>query len=221
MGGMEESKYGRYIVTKLKANISDGPWKIFSNQALKQASKDESGRILYLDSEVVQGAFYVETDWTFPFDKPQTIVQAHTHDYDEIFGMFGTNFIDPYDLCGEVEFWLDDEKHILTNSCIIFIPKGLQHGPLTYLKVDRPIFNFTSGPSKMYTVQDAYHLTAREMEIVRYVNNGLTNKEIAAALNISKLTVQTHLSNMFRKTLAKNRTALASLVESEVRPPRN
>jgi DNA-binding CsgD family transcriptional regulator len=217
MGGMEESEYGRYIITKLKANISDGPWKIVT----EKAGKEVSGRVLYLDSEVVKGAFYVETDWTLPSDRPRTIVEAHRHDYDEVFGMFGTNFHDPYDLCGKVEFWLGGEKHILTNSCIIFIPRGLQHGPLTYLKVDRPIFNFTSGPSRIYTVRDAFHLTAREMEIIRCVNEGLTNTEIAAILNISKLTVQTHLSNMFRKTLAKNRTALASLVESEVRLPRN
>jgi len=42
-------------------------------------------------------------------------------------------------------------------------------------------------------------LTAREQEVVRLVADGKTNKEIAALLNISVRTVETHRSNIMEK----------------------
>ena len=51
-------------------------------------------------------------------------------------------------------------------------------------------------------------LSAREMEIIGLVANGLTNQEIAEKLTISKRTVDNHVSNMFTKTGSKNRVAL-------------
>jgi len=51
-------------------------------------------------------------------------------------------------------------------------------------------------------------LSAREVEIVELVAEGLTNQEIAERLTISKRTVDNHVSNVFTKTGAKNRVAL-------------
>ena len=51
-------------------------------------------------------------------------------------------------------------------------------------------------------------LSERELEIIELVAQGLTNQEIAAALTISKRTVDNHVSNIFTKTGAKNRVAL-------------
>ncbi len=51
-------------------------------------------------------------------------------------------------------------------------------------------------------------LSERELEIISLVAEGLTNQEIAAALTISKRTVDNHVSNIFTKTGAKNRVAL-------------
>ena len=51
-------------------------------------------------------------------------------------------------------------------------------------------------------------LSAREMEIIDLVADGLTNQEIAQRLTISKRTVDNHVSNMFTKTGSKNRVAL-------------
>ena len=54
----------------------------------------------------------------------------------------------------------------------------------------------------------AIALSAREMEIIDLVADGLTNQEIAQRLTISKRTVDNHVSNMFTKTGSKNRVAL-------------
>jgi DNA-binding NarL/FixJ family response regulator len=51
-------------------------------------------------------------------------------------------------------------------------------------------------------------LTAREHEIVRGVQQGLTNKEIATRLGISDKTVKTHLSAIFRKLQVRRRVHL-------------
>ena len=109
---------------------------------------DRSTRVAYLDDEVLKGAFYVEANWLI--QASDTGTEAHDHDFDEVIGFFGSNPEDPYDLCGEVEFWLGDEKHHLTKSCVIFVPKGLKHCPMIFKRVDRPILNFATGPGKMY-----------------------------------------------------------------------
>jgi hypothetical protein len=53
-------------------------------------------------------------------------------------------------LGGEIELWLDGERHILKNSFIAFVPKGMIHCPLKIKRVDRPIFHFTTGPGGSY-----------------------------------------------------------------------
>ena len=67
---------------------------------------------------------------------------AHTHEYNEILGWLGTDWNNPRDLGGEIEFWLEDEKYILKHSCIIFVPKGMKHCPLKDLRIDRPFIHF-------------------------------------------------------------------------------
>jgi hypothetical protein len=77
-------------------------------------------------------------------DKP------HVHDTDEIIGFFGNDASRPYDLGGEIEIWLEDEKHIIARSALIFVPAGMKHCPLILKRVDRPIFHFTTVPGGRY-----------------------------------------------------------------------
>ena len=57
-------------------------------------------------------------------------------------------------------------------------------------------------------------LTHRERQIVRLVCDGLSNKEIARQLNVSRGTVKVHLHNIFQKLEISNRTVLATLMNS-------
>jgi DNA-binding NarL/FixJ family response regulator len=50
-------------------------------------------------------------------------------------------------------------------------------------------------------------VTARELEVLRLVAAGRTNREIAAALSISERTVERHLGNIFTKLDVPNRAA--------------
>ena len=116
--------------------------------------RDEIGTLLYrLDDKKVSGIpFFTDCAWVWP--KPGEIVMeanAHAHEFDEIVTVFGTNPDDPRDLGGEVEFWLEDEKYILHQSSIIFVPKGTVHCPTIFRNVQRPIFHYIVGSAGAYT----------------------------------------------------------------------
>lgn len=52
-------------------------------------------------------------------------------------------------------------------------------------------------------------LSPREMEILTYVTNGKSNKEIAQALKISQQTVKNHMTSILRKLNVEDRTQAA------------
>jgi DNA-binding NarL/FixJ family response regulator len=51
-------------------------------------------------------------------------------------------------------------------------------------------------------------LSERELQVLELVAAGLTNQEIAERLEISKRTVDNHISNILTKTATDNRVAL-------------
>jgi DNA-binding NarL/FixJ family response regulator len=50
-------------------------------------------------------------------------------------------------------------------------------------------------------------LTTRDLQVLKLVASGITNREIADKLNISEKTVARHLSNIFTKLDLTSRTA--------------
>jgi DNA-binding NarL/FixJ family response regulator len=57
-------------------------------------------------------------------------------------------------------------------------------------------------------VQAQAPLSDRELQVIELVAAGLTNQEIAEKLEISKRTVDNHISNILQKTETDNRVAL-------------
>ncbi len=56
---------------------------------------------------------------------------------------------------------------------------------------------------------DKMNLTEREQEVLYYITQSLTNKEIASILDITHHTVKAHISAILRKLRCKNRTESA------------
>ncbi|HEY9778916.1 MAG TPA: helix-turn-helix transcriptional regulator [Leptolyngbyaceae cyanobacterium] len=56
--------------------------------------------------------------------------------------------------------------------------------------------------------QSPVSLSERELQIIDLVAAGLTNQEIAEKLEISKRTVDNHISNVLTKTATENRVSL-------------
>jgi len=54
-------------------------------------------------------------------------------------------------------------------------------------------------------------LTGRELEVLRMVAKGLSNKAIAASLNIAEVTVKLHVSHVLEKLNVKDRTEAATV----------
>ena len=110
---MDELKYQRYIVDT--TNVPEAIDKMHSQPI------DKKSRIVWLDNSVIEGAFYFTSRWYMkPFPDRN---ENHCHDFDEVLGFIGSDWEDPTKLNGEIELWLEDEKYILTKSCVIFIPK--------------------------------------------------------------------------------------------------
>ena len=61
----------------------------------------------------------------------------------------------------------------------------------------------------------AARLTAQELQIALAVANGATNREAGIALFLSEKTIETHLSNVYRKLGVRRRAELAALCASE------
>lgn len=49
----------------------------------------------------------------------------------------GTDPENPRDLGGKIEFQIGDEMHVFDKTTVIFIPKGLGHGPFMHKRVER------------------------------------------------------------------------------------
>jgi len=58
--------------------------------------------------------------------------------------------------------------------------------------------------------RQTHGLSARELEVLRLVAAGRTNREIAAALVVSEHTVARHVQNIFRKLRVSSRTAASA-----------
>ena len=58
----------------------------------------------------------------------------------------------------------------------------------------------------------ANSLSNRELEIIKFIKEGLSSKEISAALNISLKTVEVHRHNILKKLNLKNSAALVNYI---------
>ncbi len=64
---------------------------------------------------------------------------------------------------------------------------------------DEVLAELTKTANRRKETEDA-HLTSRELEIIRLIENEYNNRQIAEKLYISERTVETHRKNIFRKT---------------------
>jgi DNA-binding NarL/FixJ family response regulator len=71
--------------------------------------------------------------------------------------------------------------------------------PFFSAKASHSLLDSSRHSSSARLPEERSRLTAREQQIVRLIANGQTNKEIAASLNISVRTVETHRSRIMEK----------------------
>jgi hypothetical protein len=146
---MAETKYGKYIITDYKEHPFKNEW------APTYRSEDKTKLLRLGDDNLPEAKMFVECSWFWPaMVENESLARSskpHSHPYEEIVGMVGTNLDDLYDLDGECEITLNGEKHMVTNSCLIYLPTGFEHGPFREVTMARPIFQFECGLSGRHT----------------------------------------------------------------------
>ncbi len=100
-------------------------------------------------------------------------------------------------------------KFILAGG--VYVPPHILHlsdtRPTLPAERDRGGWQETPGGEK---ASDALGLTARQVEVLRLMAEGKSNKDIAADLDISPGTVKMHVSRIFKVLKVENRTQAAS-----------
>ncbi|MCX7911650.1 MAG: hypothetical protein N2506_01605 [Dehalococcoidales bacterium] len=151
---MAEPRYAKNIVTETREYTPEELQKIQEMQAKHPTKYIGKGitRLLWMDDTKVPGAsFYMECIWLHEGRTLSgTTEEPHFHDFPEVIGFIGTDPDNPAYLDARMEIILGDEMHHLTKSCLVFIPPGMKHCPLTFREVNRPVFFFTLAPISRY-----------------------------------------------------------------------
>ncbi|MDO6995103.1 helix-turn-helix transcriptional regulator [Brachyspira innocens] len=77
-------------------------------------------------------------------------------------------------------------------------------------KLDNNNIDETKKLSNIEDVENSVNLTKREREILSYLLDGKTNKEVSLILDISLNTVNNHVANIYEKSGVKNRVELVN-----------
>ena len=150
---MAPRKYDKYIITKCFSEPPPAGMLRRMEEQRKAGNYFEATRMLSLDESILKGSFYFDCVWLWNKhgSEPVKMEITHTHDFDEILGFVGCHRENPRDLNAEIELWLEDEKYIITESSLIFVPRGMKHLPLLFHRIDSPVFFFTGGNGALYT----------------------------------------------------------------------
>jgi hypothetical protein len=142
---MSGSKYGKYFLTEDRMP----PMPEAMTQAMEEQAKEgkilDRTMLLGMTSTILpECSLFVgcEILWGLPAGEPVDIEIAHSHDFDEVIGFGGTNRNYPRELGGEIEFLIGGERHTIIKTCLVFVPKGVEHCPITLKRIDTPIFMF-------------------------------------------------------------------------------
>ncbi len=141
------AKYFSYFVNPKKIAPKDdsAEAKRKPEEAPQQSgSTIEASGLLNMSS--IEGAPYIQFAWLYSGSEEKPTHPEHSHAWGEVFGYIG--FVgqeDPFGTMGEVEFWVGGEKHVLTRSCLVWIPPNLPHSPVRFARIDKPILWFTLG----------------------------------------------------------------------------
>jgi len=123
--------YERYVVRSPMREA--GPERVYGRQ---------NPTMTYLSRTQVPGVdLYNEFGWIW--DVPSSPIPKMRHEnYDEIVLHLGSDPGNPEDLGATMQFGLGDDLLEFTTTHCAFVPRGLDHGPLIWKQVRRPMIEF-------------------------------------------------------------------------------
>lgn len=123
-------------------------------------------------------------------------------------------YVEENSITGYLGIYFSDRNRAITDSFLIF-----NMAALLFFTALIFLFNTLKKDDEnlddlLQVFTERYGITARECEIIPYILEGMTNKEIAGDLNISKRTVDNHIYNILHKASVKNRVELIHIIKN-------
>src|SRR3972149_2861554 len=122
---MARTKYGKYFTTEVvRGDPRNSGAQVTSTRHLEKWG----GHELSID------AIYI--------NRPHLMIsQPHQHGFAQYLSFFSANPKETRDFDAEIEVSLgeEQEKHIINSPTALYIPAGLHHGPLNFVRVTRPV----------------------------------------------------------------------------------
>ena len=126
---MTKNSYQQYLVKKPRYEVGD-------NQVIEGR---QNPTMTFMSNDLVPDSeTYIEIGWIYEVPKPNPHIHRHAHDYDEFVIHIGTDPENPEELGAKIEFVVGEDKLVIDKTSALFIPKGVEHGPLTWDSVERP-----------------------------------------------------------------------------------
>ena len=128
--------------TDYQRNLIDKPaYEVGSQQDIKGR---QNPTMTFMSNDLVPGSdTYIEIGWIYEMPTPNPHIHNHSHDYPEIVLHIGTDPEKPQELGGKIEFVVGGETIVIDKTSALFVPKGVDHGPLTWKRVSRPHLELT------------------------------------------------------------------------------
>ncbi len=141
---MAESKYGKYFTTDLCTQGHDAPRIGFNSFA------GAGMRFVY---NCIATPFLIEAE-------------CHKHPYEQLLIFIGGNPLDVTDFGAEVELSLGEEceKHVITQTTIVYVPSGMYHCPLHFKKVDKPVIFINVHPGHGHAKEVLKGITGKKQD---------------------------------------------------------
>lgn len=141
-------------------------------------------------------------------------------------GVLGTRLIKEYDssICVLILTTFDDDEYIkdamnfgasgylLKDSSNEVIYEGIRSAYFGNIVLDKSVASKVISSEKTIDykdVVDKYNLSDKEISIIRFIANGLTNKEIGQELFLSEGTIKNNITNILSKLSLRDRTQIA------------
>lgn len=126
---LPDSKYGKYIINNPLLIAPD----YVQTEDIKGVTFPNE---IFMSSDLVKNApVIIDIGWCFTV--PDPVEKIHSHPYDTILCLVGSDSQNSSNLGAILEIKLGEEKHVLTQTCAIYIPKGLEHALLIHKEVSR------------------------------------------------------------------------------------
>ena len=142
---------GDFTVSKLKPAVKRNDFD-YEQYAIRSPMREAGAEFIrgrtsptmtYMSGVHIPGVkYYIEFGWTF--DMPLTKTAGHgmpemAHkNYDEIVLHIGGDPSNPEDLGGDMEFYVGGQPLTFDTTSVLFIPRGLRHGPLRLKEYRKP-----------------------------------------------------------------------------------